>query len=156
MYRLPVREAWFDYALRHSRASVCCNGDLFSAAAVRDFVQKRPECAAVMAGRGLAAGPDITNRLKGAGWRSEAARRAALREFHGEIYETCAADFGSARSAMLRMKELWSYLRCLFPDSDKALKRLAKSKRPEEYEAAAHDILTNERLSPDGAYTAQY
>lgn len=105
-----------------------------------------------MLGRGAAANPALFSLIRG----GPGAERGALRRFHDEIYETCCRDFGSAGSAVLRMKELWSYLRCLFPDSDKALKRLAKSKRPEEYEAAAHDILTNERLSPDGAYTAQY
>lgn len=55
---------------------------------------------------------------------------------------------------MLRMKELWSYLRCLFPDSDKALKRLAKTRRPEEFAAAAADILGSERLEPAGAFNA--
>ena len=152
MYRLPVREAWFDYALGHSRASVCCNGDLFSAAAVRDFVQKRPECAAVMAGRGLAAGPDMTNLLSGAGWRSEAARRAALREFHGEIYETCAADFGSARSAMLRMKELWSYLQFSFEDCGRELKRLMKAKGPAEFLSAADAVLSGCALATEPEY----
>lgn len=149
MYRLPVRPERFPAC---GPWPLCWNGDVFTPGAARETQARFPGVCALMLGRGAAANPALFSLIRG----GPGAERGALRRFHDEIYETCCRDFGSAGSAVLRMKELWSYLRCLFPDSDKALKRLAKSKRPEEYEAAAHDILTNERLSPDGAYTAQY
>lgn len=149
MYRLPVRAERFPEG---GPWPLCWNGDIFTADAARAAAGRFPGLGALMLGRGAAANPALFSLIRG----GAGAERAALRAFHDEIYETCARDFGSAGSAVLRMKELWSYLRRLFPDSDRALKRLAKSKRPEEYEAAAHDILSNERLDPEGAYSAAY
>ena len=50
------------------------------------------------------------------------------------------------------MKELWGYLRCLFPNSEKQLKRLGKTKKPEDYELAAREILSFAELDPTAAY----
>ena len=152
MYRPRARSEWFVYALEHSRAPICCNGDFFSAPSVRAFLAERPDCPAVMLGRGLAAVPELTNSLRALPPRPERARRAALRGFHAEIYETCAADFGSERSAMLRMKELWNYLRFTFTDCEREMKRVLKSKSPSEFLSAAEAVLLSCPLAPEPAY----
>ena len=152
MYRPGARSEWFVYALEHSRAPICCNGDFFSAPSVRAFLAARPDCPAVMLGRGLAAVPELTNSLHSLPPRPERARRAALRGFHAEIYETCAADFGSERSAMLRMKELWNYLRFTFTDCEREMKRVLKSKSPSEFLSAADTVLLSCPLAPEPAY----
>lgn len=51
------------------------------------------------------------------------------------------------------MKELWGYMKCLFPGSEKELKRLGKTRRPEDYELAAREILKYAALEPEAAYT---
>ena len=57
----------FAYALAHSRAPVCYNGDLFDAPAVRAFQARFPTVERVMLGRGLAANPGLIplHRLSG-------------------------------------------------------------------------------------------
>ena len=101
----------------------------------------------------LAAGFRLV-RSPGQGVRLEEdeTRRAALRGFHAEIYETCAADFGSERSAMLRMKELWNYLRFTFTDCEREMKRVLKSKSPSEFLSAADTVLLSCPLAPEPAY----
>ena len=103
-------------------------------------------------GRGLAAVPELTNSLHALPPRPERARRAALRGFHAEIYETCPADFGSERSAMLRMKEPWNYLRFTFTDFERERKRVLKSKSPSEFLSAADTVLLSCPLAPEPAY----
>lgn len=146
MYRLPARPEAFAEALRFERTVY--NGDLFSPGDIAALRERYPGLGAVMLGRGAAANPGIFGLIRG----GIGFERSALREFHDEIYETCCRDFGSAGSAVLRMKELWSYLRFLFPGSDKALKRLNKARRPEDFEAAARDILCGAELDPLAAY----
>lgn len=147
MYKLPAKPEHFP---ENGPWPLCYNGDIFTAAAARELETRFPGVSALMLGRGAAANPALFSLIRG----GDGVERGALRAFHDEIYDTCCRDFGSAGSAMLRMKELWSYLRCLFPDSDKALKRLAKTRRPEEFAAVAADILGSERLEPAGAFNA--
>ena len=152
MYKRPVRPEWFDYARRESRAALCYNGDLFSARRALELSRRYSDLGAAMLGRGLAADPAVTNKLKDRDWRSEGAHRSALREFHGEIYDTCARDFGSERSAMLRMKELWSYLRFSFTGCGRELKRLMKARYPSDYAAAAEALLGGCALAAEPEY----
>ncbi|MFR5783291.1 MAG: tRNA-dihydrouridine synthase, partial [Oscillospiraceae bacterium] len=126
MYKLPARPEFFP---EDGPWPLCYNGDVFTAEAARALEARFPGMSALMLGRGAAANPALFSLIRGGG----GVEREALRAFHDEIYDTCCRDFGSAGSAMLRMKELWGYLRCLFPDSAKAMKRLAKTRRPEEY-----------------------
>lgn len=59
----PDLEA-FAYALAHSRAPVCYNGDLFDAPAVHAFQARFPAVERVMLGRGLAANPGLIGQLR--------------------------------------------------------------------------------------------
>ena len=146
MYKLPARPEFFP---EDGPWPLCYNGDVFTAETARALEARFPGMSALMLGRGAAANPALFSLIRGGG----GVERQALRAFHDEIYDACCRDFGSAGSAMLRMKELWGYLRYLFPDSAKAMKRLAKTRRPEEYVSAAADILGGERLEPAGAFS---
>ncbi len=147
MYKLPARPEHFAGALVFP-GPLSYNGDLFSAADVRDIQARYPQLGGVMLGRGAAANPGLFGLLRGgAGFGRE-----ALLGFHDEIYERCCSDFGSKGSAVLRMKELWGYLRCLFPGAEKELKRLGKTRRPEDYEQAAREILRYSPLDTGAAY----
>lgn len=54
----------FAYALAHSRAPVCYNGDLFDAPAVHAFQARFPAVERIMLGRGLAANPGLIGQLR--------------------------------------------------------------------------------------------
>lgn len=148
MYKLPARPDCFGAALTF-KGPLGYNGDLFSPADVQGITERYPRLCSAMLGRGAAANPGIFGLLRG----GRGVERAALLAFHDEVYETCCSDFGSRGSAVLRMKELWGYMKCLFPGSEKELKRLGKTRRPEDYELAAHEILKYAALEPEAAYT---
>lgn len=148
MYKLPAKPGLFAGALGF-RGRLSYNGDLFSVRNVRDIEAMYPGLDSVMLGRGAAANPGLFGLLRGL----EPPGRRELLDFHDEIYEACCRDFGSKGSAVLRMKELWGYLRCLFPGSEKQLKRLGKTKRPEDYELAARDIILSAGFDPMASYT---
>lgn len=147
MYKLPAKPEHLAPALGFPGA-LSYNGDLFSVPDVRGLEKMYPRLGSIMLGRGAAANPVLFGLLRG----ETPPGRAALIGFHDEIYETCSADFGSRGSAVLRMKELWGYLRCLFPNSEKQLKRLGKTKKPGDYELAAREILSFAELDPTAAY----
>ena len=149
MYRLPVRPE--GYALAYGRTDgppLCYNGDVFTPADAERVTERFPRTHALMLGRGLAADPALARRIKG----GCAASRGELREFHDAVYDGCARDFGNENVTVPRMKELWSYLRFSFEPCPKEYRCLAKSARPGEFLATAHDILENVPLAAGGHY----
>lgn len=102
----PDLEA-FAYALAHSRAPVCYNGDLFDAPAVHAFQARFPAVERVMLGRGAGcqSRPDRVSCAR-------AKRRAAaqLQVFHDRLYAATRARIPDRRALLFRMKEAWRYL----------------------------------------------
>ena len=88
-------------------------------------------------GRGLVADPALASKAKG----GPGADRDTL-------YEGYARDFGSRRNAMLRMKELWSYLIHLFRDPESYAKKLRKAADPAEFEALTAGMFRELELLP--------
>lgn len=100
----------FAYALAHSRAPVCYNGDLFDAPAVRAFQARFPTVERIMLGRGLAANPGLIGQLR-TGVEPTAAQFQA---FHDRLYAATSARIPDRRALLFRMKEAWRYLGCSF------------------------------------------
>ena len=130
-YRRPVRPGAFVRALGESRNPVGYNGDLVTAEDCRRAERTWPDLASLMAGRALVGDPALFRKARG----GPPASKEELERFHGELYETYAAAFGSRRNAMLRMKELWFYHIHLFRDGEKYGKHLKKARDPAEFEA---------------------
>ncbi len=135
-YKNTPRMDAFARAYAGSAAAVCYNGDLFAPEDVLALGERFPELPAVMLGRGAVRNPGMFGTLRG----EPAPKRAALREFHDELFEAYCLDFGSVHNAMHRMKELWSYLIVQFPNSEKEIKRLRKSRTSADYSSAVDDI----------------
>ena len=146
-YRGSVRREAFAGALAASRNPVCYNGDLVTAADCAAVAADFPAVCALMIGRGLIANPALAARLKG----GPAADKPALRAFHNDLYERYCSLFGSRHNAMLRMKEVWSFLIFLFADSEKYGKLLRKAATPQDYEARADAIFRDLVLCQDAA-----
>lgn len=147
MYRGRPRVECFAGALGRFPGPLCYNGDIFSPAAAERAAGRFPGLHGLMLGRGLAANPALAREIRGGARPS----RAELERFHALIFEGCARDFGAAGAAVPRMKELWSYLICLFEPCKQLYKQLAKSKSAGGYLAAAQAILSGVPLAP-GAY----
>lgn len=135
----------FSYALKHSRAPVCYNGNLNTRVQIEDFSREFPQVSTVMLGRGLIGDPGM---LTPGGTTPE-----KLEAFLGELFQEYAHHFGGARNAMFRLKENWRYLFCLFQPDAKLQKRLRKATDLQEYTAVTREILHNlpmkKELTPD-------
>nr|WP_297210871.1 tRNA-dihydrouridine synthase family protein [uncultured Flavonifractor sp.] len=144
-YKNRPRREVFAAAAARSRAPVCYNGDLYTTAAVEKFWGSYPGVDRVMLGRGLVGDPALARKLAG----GPPASREELEGFLTEVYEGYTRGFGSRHSAMLRMKELWCYLICLFRDGERHGKAIRKAKNPEEYEARAAAVFRELELLED-------
>ena len=131
-YKVPVRMAWFRYAVEHFSAPLCFNGGLVTAGDCAQFARDFPEVDQVMIGQGLLANPALVRQARG----GPGADRETLRAFHDELYHTYLDIFASQRNTVFHMKELWSYLSRLFDGAEKPMKRIRKAADSPSYEAA--------------------
>lgn len=135
-YTGMVRLDAFETAFRESASPVCYNGDLKTQDDIAGITARFPQVRSVMIGRGLAANPALVTRYRG----GEGASREKLRAFHDELYEGNRRDFGNDHNAVMRMKELWSYMMGLFVDGEKYAKRIKKAGGAEEYRAIVRSV----------------
>ncbi|MDE6107476.1 MAG: tRNA-dihydrouridine synthase, partial [Oscillospiraceae bacterium] len=145
-YKKSARPSEFAFAYQESRAPVCYNGDLFTARDVTALAECYPQTPALMLGRGAVADPALFRRLLG----GEGPTRKELQEYTADLFESYSAGFGSPRSALGRMKEIWFYLSCLFEEVQPYMKKLRKTIDPAEYRALVGHILGECPLRPNG------
>ena len=147
LYRRPAQPENFALPLRESKNPVCYNGDLASVELFKSFQARFPETPAAMLGRGVVADPALLRRIQG----GEAADRETLKRYTEELFETYSSVFGHARSALNRMKEIWTYQLCLFDGTEKYEKRLRKTTDAAEYRALVERIFGELSLREEGA-----
>jgi len=135
-YQGAVHMEYFGYALEHSRCPVCYNGDLRTPEDIARLQEQYPAAGSVMIGRGLVENPALVREIR----TGEKLTKEELFRFHEALFEAYALAFGSAQSAVPRMKEIWSYLIRWFADSERAEKALRKATRREDFTLAVSQI----------------
>ena len=91
----------------------------------------------IMVGRGLVASPALAREIRG----GDVFSNEEIKAFLDRLYEGWTSDIGNKKIAMLRMKEIWDYMRFSFPDREKEIHKLKKAKDTFEYEIAVREIL---------------
>ena len=145
LYRHPVRREKLGRMLAESRNPVCYNGDMVTQRDLAELEGTWKGFEAVMIGRGLIADPAMVSCRQG----GPALDRERLGRFLEELYQGYTEEYGGARNAMFRMKELWPYLLCRFQGAEGYGKKLRKARTPGEYENVARRILDECPLRPE-------
>ncbi len=144
-YKGDVNMDAFRYALAHSKAPVCYNGNLCNLTQIEAFRKEFPQVTSLMIGRGLVGDPGMLT--------PGGTTVAALEAFMDELLEAYEIAFGSPRNAMFRLKENWHLLAYRFQGSEKLMKRLRKTTDAVEYKAITHEIFRTlplrEEMVPD-------
>lgn len=125
-YTGSIDREMFAFAVRESRNPLCYNGDILSLSQAEAIHDAFPSVDAVMIGRGL---------LRDPGMLSGGTDGKTLEAFMEELLESYTEAFGSARNAMFRLKENWSYLHTRFEGSEKLWKQLRKTTDISEFRA---------------------
>ena len=61
-------------------------------------------------------------------------------DFHNEIYHNYQEIMSPDKNVLFHMKELWTYWKNIFPDKERAIKNILKSKNYVEYEIALREL----------------
>ena len=136
-YQGRVHLDYFEECLRRSENPVCYNGDIRTVRDYEQIAEKFPEVHAVMIGRGLVGNPALVREIRG----GDSLTMEELKLFHDSILESFLEAFqGDEYVSIRHMLELWSFMKENFPDSDRLIHKLYKTKRLSEYRAAADRV----------------
>lgn len=129
----------FEKAMDTATAPVIYNGNIFSS---NDFNQingrfGEKNLAGVMLGRGLIADPSLARQIKG----GKPMDVDELKSFMTELEAEYLKHFSSEHDALVKIKEIWTYLSWHFEDSDSYMKKLLKSRTMTEYRVQRNLIL---------------
>ena len=133
-YKHPVRVPVFLNAMENSNLSLCYNGDLYTVDDERKIKATCPDLERIMFGRGLIGNPMLLEEIRGFGQREN----QRLKKFLDELYASYYEEMGN--NALFKMKELWIYMGTLFPEEEKLLKKIKKSRKNKEYLDAVEQL----------------
>ena len=149
MYKSVPDHAAFDYAIKNSSLPLCYNGNVFT---LEDYTQLREKflnLEQLMAGRGVLSNPALLRQIKG----GSALERQELRDFHDRYLALSLSSGLSEHFALQRMKEHWSYWRCMFPGENKLIKPIYKSRYLSDYRSAVDVLFAQSRFEPGAGFS---
>ncbi len=143
LYRGEVRPDTYELAVRRMQTSggraipLCYNGDINTVEDYETMYSRFPDTDSVMLGRGLVANPGLAGELKGEGPMNSEQLAGFLDEVFAEYRKIVPDD----KNTLFRLLEIWTYLSRSFPDGEKVLRKIRKSKSLREYENVVNEAL---------------
>ena len=119
---------------------LCYNGDITSKESLDRVRAIDPLCDRVMVGRGLISDFNLIRRLTDEPLLEKSVYADFLWDLMHDYIELMQ---GSDRNVLYKMKEIWVYLGDSFTDSRPFVKKIKKSNRLSEYEAAARELFAH-------------
>ncbi|EQB86788.1 tRNA-dihydrouridine synthase [Clostridium punense] len=132
----------FKDGLALSTNPVCYNGDIFTAEDYTKIEKAFPELSTVMLGRGILANPGLVGLIKD----NIQLDKKLLKDFHDELLDNYMELYRDKNIAMLRMKELWSYMLYIFSDNKKYGKKIKKSQDLNDYKSAVFTLFEEQEI----------
>ena len=119
---------------------LCYNGDITSKESLDRVRAIDPLCDRIMVGRGLISDFNLIRRLTDEPLLEKSVYADFLWDLMHDYIELMQ---GSDRNVLYKMKEIWVYLGDSFTDSRPFVKKIKKSNRLSEYEAAARELFAH-------------
>jgi tRNA-dihydrouridine synthase len=132
-----IKESGSDRSLR-----LCYNGDIQTPEDYRALIRDYPEIDSVMLGRGLLWNPELAEQITGS--REETSSSPdipRLRRFLDLLYENYKAEMSREGPALMKLKELWSYLALYIKKTPQEMRPLWKTKTLAEYRDVVNMLL---------------
>jgi tRNA-dihydrouridine synthase B len=132
MYTGSVNLNVFEYFAAGLSAPVTYNGDITGTADFNRLSRRFPSVQQWMIGRGAIADPLLPAKIK-TGWNDTVISCNQLRSFHRRLYDGYMARLCGFSHVLFRMSAIWDTLGAGLPISPGVVRKLVKSKTPEEY-----------------------
>ncbi|MBO5209947.1 MAG: tRNA-dihydrouridine synthase family protein [Lachnospiraceae bacterium] len=139
----------FEMALANSKNPLCYNGDIFTkedAQKIKErFADSPVKMSAIMLGRGVIANPMLLEE-----YPENVKQR--LYAFHNQILQDYSKVISGDKNVLFKMKELWTYLSCIFTESDKYCKKIRKTERICEYEQIVASLFREQEIMVEAGF----
>lgn len=132
----------FKDALATSKHPICYNGDLYTPSDYNNFIAEFPTVDRVMLGRGVIANPGLIKEIK----TGQTIEKESLKAYHSELLCGYKELLSGDRNVLFKMKEVWFYLHHIFEDSEKMAKKIRKTEKMSDYEAAVATLFATKEL----------
>lgn len=132
----------YQQAIESAKMPLCYNGDLFTVESYQKITERFPKTDTFMYGRGLIADPGLVSAIR----EEKSLDKATLRAFHDAIYAQYKEMMSGERNVLFRMKELWAHMIGIFENSEKYAKKIKKSQKCSEYDAAVSSLFAEQEL----------
>ena len=143
---IPNYEA-FSYAEIHSKNPICYNGDINTLQDYVSLVTRFPKVDRWMIGRGFLRNPFLLKQLhefeqiRETSAENNLSNVTPLKQFHHSLLEGYKDYLSGDTPVLFKMKELWFYMRDMFPEDEKLYKKIKKAKNLLEYENIVDSVL---------------
>ena len=143
---IPNYEA-FSYAEIHSKNPICYNGDINTLQDYVSLVNRFPKVDRWMIGRGFLRNPFLLKQLhefeqiRETFAENNLSNFTPLKQFHHSLLEGYKDYLSGDTPVLFKMKELWFYMRDMFPEDEKLYKKIKKAKNLLEYENIVDSVL---------------
>ena len=145
---MPHLDAFGD-AAKETKHSLCYNGDIWT---LEDYIRVKklfPDVKKFMMGRPLMANPELVQEIRayefsmlaGDEWRGYKNSMDTLEKFHDRLLRGYMEQMnGDGNNVLFKMKELWGFMGRQFPEKERMIKKMVKTKHIEEYEMLAKEL----------------
>ncbi|MGP1433261.1 MAG: tRNA-dihydrouridine synthase [Catonella sp.] len=147
-YKGKVHKESFSLALQEYSEKgridgLCFNGELNNVSDIKDLAHEFSNLNHIMIGRGLLRNPFLAEDIIAV---NNMDRSKRLRLYLDDLLFGYLEEFNGSNAAILKMKELWFYVKESFEDSEHYLKDIKKAKGVAEYRAAVNVLFSNCRI----------
>lgn len=146
-YKVPVHKEVVSSWQQTLTAPMIYNGDLNTPRDVQDICQSYPDLQGIMLGRGLLWHPSMLNSYVEARNNTTEIPSVCppedpkkLKAFHDTLVARMLETMQEPNNVLHRMKELWFYMGCNYPDATKTLKAIKKARNMQEYQLAVRSL----------------
>ncbi len=129
--------------------AITYNGDIFSPSDQSHLLNLQPNLERIMCGRGVIANPALFRVLNG----GQPLEKAELKCYHDCVIASFRAAGLNEYFTVTRGKELWHYMICMFADSRKAFKSIAKAKTLADYSSAVNTLFSQYAFHSGNGYS---
>ena len=141
-YKNTPNLTMFGEGLKACKMPVCYNGNIFVAEDFNSITKEFPSLDMVMIGRGIIANPGLVGEIKDNASLDE----VQLKNFLNDIADEYKAIYSGGRNVLFKMKEIWSYMICIFSNNKKYGKQIKKAQSLKDYKEAVDMLLMNEEI----------
>ena len=135
------------------KAPLVYNGDIVSVESFQHISSMVQPVGDFMLGRGLLSNPFLAEDIKGFETESVEKRKQRLHAYVLDLYEERLRHAGGSPKVLGRMKELWSYMKDSFDESQDIWRKIKKINALKEYEEAVEDVFRFAMLKDNSSFS---